>query len=853
MPHAVDLFEAPQGSAQLIGNKAASLVELHRAGFSVPNGVCITTAAYREWRGGRGMSASLREELLAAFSRLKAPVAVRSSSPAEDREDASFAGQYATVLGVRTQDELIDALERCWRSASSAASLAYRRDQSAEVDVEMAVLIQELVPATSAGVMFTMNPVTDRVDQVVINSNFGLGESVVSGQAEPDTFVLDKASGKKTEARLGTKRVWTQQQAHGVAQVALEPSRQQSFSLNDSQLRQLADVARRLEARYDCPMDAEWAFVGDTVHMLQARPVTTGLAAYFTHSLDHWARERGMGDDPKAIWARGSVLSGLPISPLYYSEMSAFFADMFPEIARLHRAPPSRDKIFRYYNGFTYTHTSFSSRADPPGTVVQPESPLGPAWRSNLRIALRHPASLAFWINIDYYNRKWKNEWWPGLHAHRPDLSVATPAQIRDFIEYIEKQRRVRSIVAGLAVGYAPNFLGLLVYLLKRWTPTAPDDTLGVLTSGLPDSLTHEENVDLWSLSQSAARRPAVRAAIVSGRFDTLAAQPGGADFLNEVDAFCKHRAHRGSSDRDIFQSRWGDDRESLLKQVAVMLGLGADADPRAAHARAAARRKVREREILAQIGRGPFGFHRGWIFKRVLRVTQRYTIHRDNQRHTFEPYFLELRRAYRAIGTLLVKQGVLEQRDDIFFLGKNEIYDHIDGELSDAGLRRRASWRRDWWYRVSRKEPPAFLQGNQPYEPDTPKASVDADLMGSGGAPGVVTGPVRLIASLQQLNLIRPGEILVTHAIDPAWTPVFGTIGGVISVEGGMLAHAAVLGREYGLPVVVGVAHATSMLKDGDIVSINGTTGAVSILSTVENAGAGAAEAVEIPQAKVR
>jgi pyruvate,water dikinase len=328
-----------------------------------------------------------------------------------------------------------------------------------------------------------------------------------------------------------------------------------------------------------------------------------------------------------------------------------------------------------------------------------------------------------------------------------------------------------------------------------------------------------------------------VRAAIVAGRFDSLGTLPEGSSFIGEVDAFRRRHAHRGSSDRDIYQLRWGDDRESLLRQVAVMLGLGPNADPEAAHARAAQRRKAREREVLARVARGPWGFLRRRVFERVLRATQRYMIHRDNQRHTFEPYFLELRRAYSAIGARLAEQQALEQADDIFFLGKTEIYDHLDGRLDAARLRNRASWRREWWQRVTKQEPPAHLQGNQPFEPQS-GAAPSADLMGSGGAPGVVTGPVRVIASLQQLYLIRAGEILVTHAIDPAWTPVFSTIGGVISVEGGMLAHAAVLGREYGLPVVVGAAGATSRLKDGDIVRINGTTGAVSILEQAPQTG---------------
>jgi phosphohistidine swiveling domain-containing protein len=831
LAYSIDLYEASEDSAQSIGNKAASLVQLHRAGFRVPRGVCITTEAFRAWRTGGGVSAQLKASLFEAYGKLSGPLAVRSSSPAEDREDASFAGQYATLLGIRTVDALIAAVEECWRSASSSASIAYRRDHEDAGDVEMAVLIQELVNATAAGVMFTMNPVSDRVDEIVINANFGLGDSVVSGRAEPDTFVLDKGSAKTIDTRLGTKRVVTRQGSERAEEFKLDEIEREKFSLNDRQLRELWDAAKRLEAHFDAPVDSEWAFIDDTLYMLQARPVTTGMAAYYSSLLDTWARDRGLINDRNAVWSRGSVLSGLRVSPLYYSEMSAFFADLFADIARLHDSPPGKEQLFRYYNGFTYTNAAFYSTSDPPG-AVRPEGPLSKIWRSNLKIALRHPRTLAFWCNIDYYNAKWQKEWLPGIRKQRPDFATATCGQIREFIEYLETQRRERSIVAGLAVGYAPNLLGLLMYLLHRWLPEAPGETLGVLTSGLPDSLTHAENAELWILSQKAGALPEVRSAVIVGRIESIDSVVSGREYLAKVDGFRARHAHRGSSDRDIFQARWGDDRAILLRQVGVMLGLGQNADPEAAHKRAAHRRVETEQEILGSLKQKRFGAIKRRLFLRVLRSAQRYTIHRDNQRHTFEPYFLELRHAYRAIGAQFAAKGALTQQDDIFFLAKDEIYAYIDAKLSGASVMRRAMWRKGWWYQVTKTEPPAFIRGNQPYVPDAAPMSTKSDLEGSGGAPGVVTGTVRLIDSLQQLSLIKPGEILVTHAIDPAWTPVFGIIGGVISVEGGMLAHAAVLGREYGLPVVVGAAQATARLKDGDVVQINGTTGAVVIVS---------------------
>ena len=833
MQFIIPLWDATPALSGLIGNKAAGLALLHRAGFRVPKGVCVTTEVHRQWRADGALSAELRAQLSRAFAGLRAPVAVRSSSPVEDRADASFAGQYQTILGVRTEDEFFKALEACWRSASSKAALAYLKDRGTETDVEMAVLVQELVPATSAGVLFTMHPVTDRVDQVVVNSNFGLGETVVSGRAEPDTFILDKATGAIVESKIGAKRIISQQTAHGVEEVPTDAARQQISSLSEEQLRELSDVARKLEATFDMPMDAEWAFERNTLHMLQARPVTTGAEAYYTDLLDQWARDRDLQFDPDAIWGRGSPLSGLPVSPLYYSEMAAFFSDMFPRVAQLHGEVSGRRKSFRYHKGFTYSDVTFSSVADPSG-AIKAIGFFSPAWKSNLRLGLRYPRTFSFWANIDAYYRKWNTEWLPAIEARRPDYAAAQPAEIRAFIEFIEKQRRERSIFAALGVAYAGHYLGLLAHLVAKWAPGMADDTVGVLTSGVPDSLTHEENIDVGKLADFAHRSQAVHDAILSRRYDSLEQSAEGRQFLGELDAFRHRRPHRGCSDRDLFQPRWGDDREILLNQVNAMLSVGQRVNPEAAHARTVAKRKRREQDVLASVGRGMFGAVRRVIFLRVMRAAQRYWIHRDNQRHSFDQYFYELRRAYRAMGERLAETGALAASEHIFFAAKTEIYDHIAGKLGADRLRTRAEWRRNWWGKVKDLEPPAFLKGNLPHQPDMPVRELqEGDLGGVGGAPGIAEGPVRHIRSLAELGSVVEGDILVTHAIDPAWTPVFGLIGGVISEEGGILSHATVLGREYGLPVVIGVAGAASAFQEGDRVEVNGTTGIVRRIAT--------------------
>lgn len=830
MVDVIPLSEAVDVDASEIGNKAAGLAELLASGQRVPPGFCITTAVYRERVAQGSLSPRAQAAIISEFEKLTPPVAVRSSSPAEDRADASFAGQYTTILGVRSEAELLTAIEECWASVNSEAALAYRRDHETDATVPMAVLVQELVAATTSGVLFTMHPVTGNAGSIVVNANYGLGESVVSGKADPDTIVLDKGSARVLERNCGSKRVMTQLADDGVEDVPVPVSEQGIVCIDEEKLPVLFAAAREVEQHYDFPMDIEWAFAGDELYLLQARPVTTGAEAHYTWLLDEWARERGLVEAPDGLWSRGTPMSSLAVSPLYYSEMAAFFSDMFPQVARLHGGTGDRTKNFRYHRAFTYQSVGFESTANPSGAVV-PLNITSSAWRANLRIAMRYPRSLAFWCNIDHYYRMWDQKWWPAIESKRPDYSSASMEQIRAFIDFVEAQRRERSIVAACGVGYAGDFLGLLAHVIEKWAPGFGEDTVGLLTSGLPDSLTHDENLELWELARAAASSSGLRTTIIAGDYDNLDSDPDGTRFLVAVDDFRRRRPHRGCSDRDLAQPRWGDSRNLLLRQVAVMLRLGGDADPRLAHARTEKKRQLLEAQILDRIGSGPVSSFRKWMFRRILRATQRYWMQRDNQRHSFDRYFYELRCAYRALGDRLCACGALPQVDDVFFLGKEEVYGGIDGTLSPHVLRRRAEWRREWWQVVSEEEPPIMLRGNQPYDPQGGE-SEPADLKGAGGAPGTGTGSVRVVRSLDQLEAVQDGEILVTQAIDPAWTPIFGIIGGVISEEGGMLSHATVLGREYGLPVVISAAGACSRLHTGMQVSIDGTAGTIHILS---------------------
>ncbi len=800
------------GTIEEIGGKAHSLGELVRAGFRVPNGFCLVTDAHRESADGR-VTDDVRRELLEAFAELQGggavPTAVRSSATAEDLDDASFAGIYETVLGVNGPDEVVAAVERCWASAHSTRADQYLADRAPTAHVEMAVIVQLLVPAGAAGVLFTAHPVTAELDTAVVSSAWGLGEAVVAALVEPDTWVVRKSPFRVLDERLGHKTAY--RAASGQAAVPRE--RQGAASLSTAELAQLAALALDVERHFHFPQDVEWAVVDGVVHLLQSRPITTLQEAYYDAALHQWARVRGLDPDAGAVWQRGSDLSSLRVSPLYFSEMAAYFADFYADLERRDGRPPPTKQRWLYKRGWVYSNTGYTLQ----GRRV-PKRLLDREWLPRLWLQLRHPRTQSYWGCAAYYYRRRDDDWLPGIDRHRPDLATASGEEIEAFVEVIEATRRgARSTLAPTGIDHAASLLSLLRMLLRSWAGQTDRGMIAGLTTGLDGLETHDENVAVWAVAQRARRQPELLAAMQQGDYGRLPVLPGGPALLDDVAALQAARPYRGASDRDLAQPRWDDDMTLVLDQVRLFVRGDEQDDPAAAHRRAVARREAAVARAEAAIReRAPRSAAlRLRIFRELLRLTQTYWVFHDNQRHEFDRYFLNLRRAYLAAGSRLAAVGVLDEAADVFFLSKEEVFDALSGALPVSEARTRAVWRRDTWRAQADDDAPDQINGD---EREPAVAAPGATLDGVAGSAGRVTAPARIITAVTRLVDVQPGEILVTTAIDPSWTRVFPIIGGLVTEEGGMLSHATVLAREYGVPAVIGVSGATRRIATGQL-----------------------------------
>jgi rifampicin phosphotransferase len=811
------------------GGKGANLGELVKAGFPVPKGFVVTTDAYdlmlKETGLDRTIAATLEEGPTAgatireAFLAAKIPleikqeiievyrdllgegaVAVRSSATAEDLPEAAFAGQQDTFLNVMGEQELLDAVRRCWASLWTDRAIAYRGRQGIDQHtVKLAVVVQQMVPAKVAGVMFTANPVTGARDEIVIDASPGLGEAVVSGLVTPDRFVLRKRwwGWSITERRPGKREVMIRARSGGGTEHLKGSGDVDGPALPDRALRRLAHLGAAIEHHFAHPQDIEWTWANGKVSILQARPIT---------ALPEPApRPRR----PMQLWA-GILTELLPDRP-YPLEVttwglqllvSAVLAPMFHILGvavRLDRSIVEEDGVVvRFTDRFPFRPT--------PGILLAPLRLLRltrryePArWRSDpllLEVQTRARALEARDLQVLS---------WPGL-LDTVHEALAIPRLVGEL--------RIRYLLPRmLAVG----LLRLMLTLLRA------GDRFGTLLFTGVESRTVEANRALEALAARIRSDPSLADAFARHEagelMPALEAQPAGRAFLAELRTFLDEYGHREvGATLQVSQSTWKDAPEVVL---GILKGLTA-APPRA-EVKRPAWEAARDELLAHPLLRIP---PLRSAFLGILAEARWFPQIREDTRFYATLILPVLRRTLLEFGRRLAGVGVLDVPEDVFHLKLDEL-ERIDGAWPPpphlAGKLRALV--------MQRKAKRAELEGTPLVDPRLLRqAEVNGDVLlhGIPGSPGVAEGPVRVVHDASEFGNLLPGEVLVAPYTNPAWTPLFQWAVAVVVDSGGAGSHAAIVAREYGIPAVMGTAVGTTALKDGQLVTVDGGSGQV-------------------------
>ncbi|MDR2188986.1 MAG: hypothetical protein LBE62_13250 [Azonexus sp.] len=829
-------FTAPQAADLAIsGGKGANLARAAQQ-LPVPPGVIVTSAAYRAFiaplaaevsgllrRHGAdhaACSAAIRAVILAqplphaliaeltAALRERgledAPLAVRSSGTLEDLPGAAFAGQHDTFLNLRGASAVIEAVRACYASLWNERVLPYRERLGVDhLDAAMAVVIQRMAEVgaeEAAGVAFSIDPVQGRLDQVLINAAFGLGETVVAGEAPVDEYrvargkegvagaVLTRHIADKPEALVGDG-------AGGTRGVALPAAQRAQSALADAQCVEVAQLALAAEQHFGFPQDIEWGYSAGRLYLLQSRAVTRIPAC--------WTRDESAERFPNAV------------TPMTWDLVEEGFHTSLNYSFALMGLPHFGDKWFAMRDYYIYGNQNavelYGGRL--PIAVLKD--------LDSLQAALPQIASQYAWV------QELPMRWMRDLDTYLLGIGalMREPLDTKTLAEQWAYVLRVRDLgreyfLPNIAISLTQRMLyALLQHLLKLFTGDAQQaQTLFDRLLASTDTKTTQVNSELWALSRLIHHDPPLSATLNAMNSRQFLSH------LHDYPAFAKafqqllqRHGHR-EFDFDAYQPTWIETPQTVLDQLKA-LATRPDEDRRARELDARIGMAETEHALLAKT---PEALR--YLVQEIIRLARAYTALDDLEHYQTTRLTLPFRRGLRAIGEQLVGQFILEARDDIYFC-PFAVFDAAvrDGDYAPV---RAAVAQHKAGYEEARKNTPAWRYG------ESHDVDLNADtLQGLGGSPGVVEGEVFIVRGPEDFAAFPQNAILVARTTNPAWTPLFYQAIGVITESGGPLSHGAVTARELGLPAVMSVRDAITRLSNGARVRIDGARGVVTVV----------------------
>ena len=855
----------------VVGGKAANLGELIRAGFPVPPGLCITTAAYQqvavdafdldsqnissiaEQARTAILAASVPTAITDAVERTyralghDVPVAVRSSATAEDLPWASFAGQQDTYLNIVGVNALLDAVRRCWASLWTDRAVSYRTTNGIDhATVGLAVVVQQMVEPQVAGVLFTADPVTGHRGHTVIDASPGLGEAVVSGAVNPDHFVVD-AAGTVLHRRLGDKRVVVRSVHGGGTEQVMRPADAERPCLSDAQICDLAALGQRVQAHYGAPQDIEWALDSTgALWLTQARPITTlyplpaqpdgELRVYLCLSLAQGLTRpvTPMGIAAFRLLAScvselvfGSVVSNPASGPAAFVEAGQrALVDITPVL----HSRVGRTLVPRILDVMeTRSAVVLRTLCDDPRLAERTTS-WWPFLRRLLAVAVRFriPLQIGQALMSPATARRRVDEVGRRLRTQLSVPAGVTSTQRLDHVQHLLNTAMIPIMPMVTPVAGA-GFLALaLARKLAREDaePGAWDD----VRRGLAHNVTTEMDLELWALATriraDAAAASTLREAAPAALAHRFASHDLPPLLQHGLEEFLARHGHRAVAEIDVGMPRWSDDPTHVLGVLANYLRL-ADPDlaPDAQFRRAARAAEAAVTRMVSEVGR------RSWLRAAALRLALSRVRGLVGMRETHKDYLVRalahVRQQLTAVGAELADRGLLAESEDVFFL------DLVEARAALGGMDFRAviAGRRQGYEReLRRRQVPRIMlsDGTVPEAlASAGQAPVDGQLAGTPASAGTVTAMARVVLDPVGAHL-EPGEILVAPSTDPGWTPLFLTAGGLVMEMGGANSHGAVVAREYGIPAVVGVPDATLRITTGQRITVHGATGLV-------------------------
>lgn len=822
-----------------VGGKAFALAALVQAGFDVPGFFAIASGAESSDRG------VLAEAIAAAVQRLAADgarLAVRSSAVDEDGTGHSFAGQLESYLDVSAGD-VVARVEDVWRSGRSARVDAYRRERGLDgTPTSPAVIVQRMLSPEAAGVAFSADPVRGRRSVALVAAVPGLGDRLVSGEADADQYEVSR-DGTVTVASL--------------REGATDPV------LQAPEIAAVARLAREAARHFGRAQDIEWAIERGRLHLLQSRPVTTlaGLAD---------------PDGGRRIWDNSNIAEsyGGITTPLTFSFARTVYAEVYRQFCVMMAVPRAvvddhrstfdnmlglvRGRV--YYNliswyrvlamlpGFSVNRTFMEQmmgvREPMPDEVLADLTPASRAerWKDGLRLARALVGLGVALTKLPRQIARFYDRLETALGAPAP-LAELRLDELAAHYRTLERQLLTRWDAPLVNDFFAMIFYGVLRTLCVKWVGDASGSLQNDLLTGEGGIISAEPARLVQELARIASSDAAFTRALVEAPLADVRAAivtPGHEAFRAAYDAYLAKFSDRCLDELKLESPTLADDPLMLLRSIGRLAQTSRDreaagatpARPAEAGAGSAARRLAAEARVASALSARPI---RRAVFTRVLRQARTRVQSRENLRFERTRVFGRVRRIFVEAGRRLAADDRLDVPDDVFYLEVAEVLGLVEGTVSAANLGPIARARRAEFDRYRGEDAPAdrfetrgaVWVGNRFTASRPPVTLSDDERRGIGCCPGVVEGRARVITDPRGAEL-TPGDILVAERTDPGWILLFPAASAVVVERGSVLSHSAIVARELGLPAVVSLPGLTSWLKDGDHIAVDGTNGIV-------------------------
>lgn len=780
-----------------VGGKCSSLIQMMNIGMNVPNAMVLTTRAYeyqaiqcglnekifplierQDWPEvektasetieNHSLDKHLTTMLLQRYSQMKSPiVAVRSSATCEDQEGVSAAGQYESYLNIQDAEGLLLAVRKCWASLWSHRALVYRHRRSIDqFSAKMAVIIQEMVPADAAGVLFTQDPLLSDQNHIRVEMVRGLGDALVSGDMSGDIFRFNRKTLAKSEDKNSSE---------------LLPSALQ---------KELCRMVLRIEEHFGVPQDIEFAIAWGTIHFLQARPMT-GLLETSIDQIGTLGKPSHLDKKIKPFADERYVVAPRPLDNLVVNLLLGGHIHSIREGG------------------------AFIKKRDEEEVMSQ-------LWRQAYRLPQVDRLWLMYFRGVPLLLQQLKKDWliwW----ENGPANELKSVSQLLDFssmetdelfthtemiLNTWKKVMYKRMSAAGgvHAQSLLRQLVGLAVGLKKR------DEVMSNIMVGIKTP-TLDLNDDLWKLSRLACQNPEVFLAVRDEAPHRLEKIYEGRKFMESFRAFIDQHGHREGACWYLTSPTWRNDQKQVWRLLASLVDAGKrSGNPEHAQARQQVAFSLVEKRLRYIPGlRGAFR----WLWQHLHRLNE----FREKSHYDLTRPLDTLQKISYEWGRRLFDRGILEREDDISYLTYEEVREWLCrapppmDAVQDLLARRHATYR--------------LVNANWQAERSGILAKGKA-LKGIAASPGIAQGKVRIIRGEHEFGKLLAGEVLVCPYTNPAWTPLFTTAIAVVTETGGLASHAAIVAREYGIPAVMAIPGVTHTLEEGQEIQVNGNRGVV-------------------------